>query len=1143
MHFFFSIFHQNTTIEGIVSGNFGKFNGEKIALLRGSYIDLLISKKKNGKIFHLSSLNLFRLPIFINIFQIKNEKKNFIILMDNEGKISLLLIKNKNKFFICSQKNMAKFFSKENLPPFKAALNKKSLILMISAVEKLKFFFLIGKNKENLPFFLKSRIEIKNFSIICFYLISFESKKKEIFVCIETYYTRPYDKLLVSYETDFQTNTVIRKIIAKINNSSYLLIPIGNWTKTKCLLIFSEGLITLIDPFKKKYQIKTIPFKKKKNETLQTFISSFTIYTGKKFIFLLFSNQDGDLFKMVFDLNLNFMNLSNNIHFYYFDSLNSEIKFLTILQNGFLFSSFESGNHKYFQFISLGKKKNPCKIFFLPRKKYQNLRLIDELTSFSPLIAIDKIDFLNENVSYLILLCGTSVRSLVRILQASCCLRLLGFKKFNFCPISLNIIGSEFFLQFILLSFLNFTIIFRMKQNFEEINNDGFLSDDLTISVEKFHSKKIIVQTGSKKIRIIFFYKKKKKLIEWKPLEKVLIVNSNIYAKKIFHIFIILSNGKGILIGFSEKSIITEYEHIELKYNIFLNSFFGVSYPNHVNEKWDFFLLFSKYDKSIRIYSFDSENFMKLLGICVLPWSPETARIYKKNKKFFLLISLNNGFIIEAEINIKKQKIENKILKYLSISPIFISPLIGKNAFLIFGSKIWLYETFNLKKNFIHCISNEPADLVEAFNDFLFIIKGKIFRILKKKQQNIKFVKNFKIPIALTPVELYLSFSNHFSNFFVLIFRENFSNFYDHQFNLKNYKKNKFDLALNHKTSPFNWISGLCLLSFEKLNFLLGSKNKILDLLVIRGSNSKKVIANSITKNFLELKKNIILVCFEISKQSINHAKPMILTNEQLNSSLSIGAFHISENWNFFPQKGGRVKKLQMFIYLFENFLPIFSHAFSFCLMSKILFGQRFICGFDKTIMIFEIEPNVIKNILNFTGSSQIISKINVLGNFLYIFDEIQGFKIFKFNSYLHSIKLIVEKNDINCIEDCIVLDPITFLIINRLGNIYFFRIRKNLIESHQKLTGVCDKLNIISLAELETDCPWKKLLVFSSSNSFLKKSTIIIANQCGTLGTLLIIPEKNVIPTLYKIYNFINLYEKKKNFVFDRKILSFSSV
>ncbi|AFP65431.1 splicing factor 3b subunit 3 (nucleomorph) [Chroomonas mesostigmatica CCMP1168] len=1126
MYLFFSVFHQGASVQGINSGNYSIFKREQLIIIRGTVIELLGTNLKTGKLTTLSYANLFRFNISIISFRFKNKNKDFFSLLDNEGNITLFSVDKTQKFILFSNKNIGNKNLKESLYPYLAALNKKNLIYMICAVEKLKFSFFIGKNKFKNPVFFKNKMEIRHPSIICYHITTYEAKKRNGFLTIETCYIRPYDKFLVFYEINFQYNIIKRKIIAKINSTSYLIIPLENFITNDFLLIFSESLVTMVNIENKNFFTRNIPFRKTKSKSSQTFISSYGVLSGKFNIFLLIANQNGDLLKIYFNKPIQLIKTHREMFIEYFDTLLGKIRFLTLLKNGHLFASMDSGNHFYFQFLSLGKKKIENQKFFYPRLNYRNLKIIDELSSMSPILSFDQLILPEQRITKLFLLSGTGSNSSVRLLQESCDVSLLGIKRFKLIPTGINIIGKEIDSKYLFISFSIFTQCFLLGKNLEEINGDGFIYDESTSSIEKINFQNRILQFTFHKIRLIYFRKKKRKIIEWRPLDGSAILDSAIFRIDSLNIFLILSNGKGVLIKIFKGRFFIELENIDLRYKIFF-SLFGTTYLHKSSEEWDLIILFSKKEKSLRIFSINKKNFMKLIGIHILPWTPETAKFILKKTKIILLISLNNGMIMETEFNPKNGRIFQINAKILCFSPLYISKNFFEGKILLFGSKIWTLNYDVLGKNIFKCIFNEQVSLVEALDDFLFICKNNCLKILIKKKKNYFFSKSIKIKITSTPRDFCNLDFNGFFHIVALVFKEKFSGICDHQMNLSVREAMLMHKLKFFKFSDHNWTSGICLTKFPYINVSFKKKKEyIFDIILIRGSNGKKSISTIFSKNFFQLKKSIIIVSMKNCEKKLSTICPMFLIGENYNFSSSLGIFSLKHTSIYSYRQGGRYAFGEKITFLFEFFCPIFSSGNLRFFLGKVSFGHRLLICMDKNVMVCEIKKNSIKVIHNLCSTPHFLSCVDTFGNRLITTDEIRGLKLFKFKKKKTPVNLLCEKKNINWIIGCKMFDPVSFLIWDKIGKISFFRIGIDILATDKFSHKVLKNSYISLLTQIKTNYTLIKLFCFKYYNSS-KTDLLFFANLDGTLGIITIFFKNHIISCLKKI--FLSLTENKK--------------
>lgn len=116
------------------------------------------------------------------------------------------------------------------------AADPKGRTIMIAAIEKQKFVYILNRDSEN-KMTISSPLDAHKSQTICFDLCGLDvGYENPLFACIEIDYgdseietssvaTGEVTKLLTYYEMDLGLNYVVRKNFEKIDKTAHLLIP------------------------------------------------------------------------------------------------------------------------------------------------------------------------------------------------------------------------------------------------------------------------------------------------------------------------------------------------------------------------------------------------------------------------------------------------------------------------------------------------------------------------------------------------------------------------------------------------------------------------------------------------------------------------------------------------------------------------------------------------------------------------------------------------------------------------------------------------------------------------------------------------------------------------------------------------------
>jgi hypothetical protein len=1140
MHIGYASIQQTTSISRIVQGLFTLRKKKEIILSRGSFIEFFYFSKKNGKISSLFVINFFYEIIFHTQFRFENEHRDYLFILDRSGNMNITIFDRPNICILIDSIELKKISHLKNFYSFNLAFDNKNLNFMICGIQTSKFISSIKKNQNLIPNFSNKSFEIKHRYVICFYIVCIESENQNTsnFACIETFYDRPYEKALVFYSVNFLSKIVKRKFICQINYTSYILIYIPHqYLENDRILIFSEGFFTILNLLTLEISINNMPLKKKKDNRYMYRIVSFCSFSCKGRVLYLFATQDGDLLKFIFSYKVknNYFRLHSKVE--YLDTIEGKISCIQIFSSGFIFLSMETGNHLYFQFLGFNKSKYQNNNFN-SRYNHKNILLIEEFLQNLPVLSAEFNDFISCGKNQILLLCGTKSRSSIRMLNYTCLIKNILSKKLSNNPLGINIIEIKKNIIYILISFKLYTTIFFLGKKLGEINNSFFITDSPTIIGKYIESRGGVVQSTKQILRFIISFEKKNRISEWKLFGENFITDFSIFEKNVVQILIFISSQKGILLEILKNGTFIELEVINLYSSKFI-SLFGVSLKADQKSKWDFIVLLGKEEKNIRSFSVKKGCFVKLVAIQLLPWYPVSAKFLFQNKKFYLLISLDNGQLIYT--NFEKNIGQIKIIKIFKLSdfPIYISKGNFLAGILFFDSKIWIIEKNNSKKYPIKLINDGPVDLVECSRNIILTTRKNRIKIWINKNNFQKISNLLILDIISTPIDLSILNLNNERKLICFISSDINTKNDNHQMNLQKSNKNFLDSLFFYKHKETEATNILFVSPFFNSSF----KKKNFDFILYRGANSIKHW-NSIYSNNIYDSVNVVMISSVYLAYINKNYKPLNRTTENIGKLSSLLCFYVKKKLKYNNSHGGRIHIENKICFIFEKFLFYDISMSINCFISKKLLGKRFVIGQGNILLILEIKLNNIQKICKFKISSLYVLEIDILKNLILTIDCIEGFKVFSIKNKKKSVALLGENFDINNLLCGKILDPLTVIVSDKSGNVYFFRQKDNFNYKSELNLMNKQKIHFILICQLVLLSPVKKILNF---NSLTNKKNSIIYLICIDGNIILlksILTQQNIL-LLTKLFLKINLFFnqfKKKKICYQNKI-SFKTV
>ena len=269
----------------------------------------------------------------------------------DSGRIVILEANLEQRQFVkIHQETYGKTGVRRIVPGEYLAADPKGRAVMISAVEKQKFVYILNRDNNN-KMTISSPLEAHKSHTICFDICGLDvGYENPLFAAIEVDYgdsdnetspvvTGNYQKLLTYYEMDLGLNHVVRKNFETINNSAHMLIPVpGSMDGPGGVIICSENFVT----YKNSNQDVSSPIPRR-NELPSDkgiMIVAFAMHKQKDLLFFLIQSEYGDIYKITLQTT---SDIVHGLHIQYFDSIPTCTS-MCVLKNGFLFATSEFSN-------------------------------------------------------------------------------------------------------------------------------------------------------------------------------------------------------------------------------------------------------------------------------------------------------------------------------------------------------------------------------------------------------------------------------------------------------------------------------------------------------------------------------------------------------------------------------------------------------------------------------------------------------------------------------------------------------------------------------------------------------------------------------------------------------------------------------
>lgn len=708
-----------TGITHAVHGNFSGTKLQEIVVSRGKILELLRPDPNTGKVFTLLTVEIFGVIRSLMGFRLTGGTKDYIVLGSDSGRIVILEYNQvKNCFDRVHQETFGKSGCRRIVPGQYLSIDPKGRAVMIGAVEKQKLVYILNRDAAA-RLTISSPLEAHKSNTLVYHTVGVDvGFENPMFACLEIDYedadtdpsgeaAQKTQQTLTFYELDLGLNHVVRKFSEPLEEHANFLISVpGGNDGPSGVLICSENYITYKN-FGDQLDIRC-PIPRRRNdlddpERGMIFVCSATHKTKSMFFFLAQTEQ-GDIFKITLEVD---EDMVTEIKLKYFDTVPVSAS-MCVLKTGFLFVASEFGNHYLYQIAHLGdddeepefSSATPLEegdtFFFAPRP-LKNLVLVDELESLSPILCCQIADLANEDTPQLYVACGRGPRSSLRVLRHGLEVSEMAVSELPGNPNAVWTVkkkSDDEFDAYIIVSFVNATLVLSIGETVEEVTDSGFLGTTPTLSCSQLGDE-ALVQIYPDGIRHI---RADKRVNEWKTPGKKIIMKCAVNQRQVV---IALTGGELVYFEMDPTGQLNEYtERKEMSADVVCMALASV--PS--GEQRSRFLAVGMVDNTVRIISLDPSDCLSPLSMQALPAPAESLCIVEMGGSesqegeggsqgiLYLNIGLQNGVLLRTVLDQVTGDLSDTRTRYLGSRPVklFRIRMQGSDSVLAMSSRSWL---------------------------------------------------------------------------------------------------------------------------------------------------------------------------------------------------------------------------------------------------------------------------------------------------------------------------------------------------------------------------------------------------------------------------------------------------------------------
>lgn len=794
MHLYNLTLQPPTAATQAIVGNFSGARTQEIIISRGTRLELLRPDVQTGKLSTVIASDVFGSIRSLAAFRLTGSTKDYAIVGSDSGRIIILDYDPKTSSFVkLHQETFGKSGARRIVPGQYLATDPKGRSVMISSVEKAKLVYILNRDAAaNLT--ISSPLEAHKNNAIIHHIVGLDvGFENPLFAALEVDYSESdqdptgeafnnAEKMLTYYELDLGLNHVVRKWSEATDPRANLLVqvPGGQVASTdrfdgpSGVLVCCEDHIIYRHMDRRQHRVP-IPRRQHPLEDRQrgVIIVTAVMHKMKGAFFFLLQSEDGDLFKVTIDHEEDEVKA---LKIKYFDTV-PVASSLCILKSGFLFVASEFGNHYLYQFQKLGDDDNEPEFsstsypgtgmanptIALPHAHFRprpldNLALADEMESLDPIIDSKVMNLLpNSDTPQIFTACGRGTRSSFRTLRHGLDVEESVSSELPGIP---NAVWTtkrredDEFDTYIILSFVNGTLVLSIGETIEEVQDTGILSSAPTLAVQQIGADALL-QVHPQGIRHILA---DHRVNQWSAPQGKTIVTATTNKRQVV---VALSSAELVYFELDLDGQLNEYQDRKAMGST-ITALSIAEVPE--GRQRTPYLAVGCEDQTVRIVSLDPESTLETISLQALTAPPSTiciadmldASINKTQPTMFVNIGLQNGVLLRTVLDPINGQLTDTRTRFLGNRPVRLVrvQIQGNPAILALSSRSWLNYTHQNLMHFTPLIFDN-LDYAWSFSaelspEGLIGIAGSVLRIFQIPKLGMK-LKQDSIPLSLTP--------------------------------------------------------------------------------------------------------------------------------------------------------------------------------------------------------------------------------------------------------------------------------------------------------------------------------------------------------------------------------------------------------
>ncbi|CAJ0575385.1 unnamed protein product, partial [Mesorhabditis spiculigera] len=739
MHLYNLTLQQQSSINQAVHGSFtGVSKQQEVCVAKGTVLQLIFCDPKTGKVHTLCTQEVFGIIRSLYAFRLAGSIKDYVAVGSDAGRIAILEYKtDKGMFERVHLETYGKTGCRRVIPGQYLAADPRGRAIMIGAIERQKLVYIMNRDMES-RLTISSPLEAHKAHTLCYSMVGvdvgFENPTFASleFDCEESdnnlggLSTKKTRQTLTFYELDLGLNHVVRKYAEPLADPGNMLISVpGGQEGPSGVIVCCENYL-IYKNLGDQPDIKC-PIPRRRNDLddadRSLMIVCSAMHKTKLLFFFLVQTEQGDVFKVTLETD---EDLVTEMKIKYFDTV-PVANAMCILKTGFLFVAAEFGDHQLYQIANLGDNDDEQEYssrmeleegdtFFYGPRSLKNLVPVDTIASLCPLLNMHVGDLAREDAPQIYSFCGRGAGSKLKVLRNGLEVSEMAVSELPGNPNAVWTVRRNIddrFDSYIVVSFLNATLVLAIGDTVEEATDSGFVATQPTIGCALIGDDSLL-QVYPEGIRHI---RADRRVNEWRAPGRRTIVKCALNRRQVA---IALAGGELVYFELDVTGHLNEFtERRQFPGEVLCMSMSEVP-EGEIRSR---FLTVGVSDSTVRVISLDPTDTLAPLSLQALPSLPESLLLLEASGEdnrgastIHLNIGLQNGCLLRTTVDSVTGDLMDTRTRFLGTRPVrlFRVKVLNKDAIMCTSSRSWLLYHY---QNRFHLtpLSYQSLEFASAF--------------------------------------------------------------------------------------------------------------------------------------------------------------------------------------------------------------------------------------------------------------------------------------------------------------------------------------------------------------------------------------------------------------------------------------------